>query len=389
MSSALGLGSIDGLRRRAAKTLKRERQHQKTNSEEYNVLGTQLVPPRFAADLKALFAEDNPGWRALHSDDVHEATGCLAFRLLCKGAAGAHLLLESVHRQPWAKLFRLLIDDEREKIKEELGQLRRKPCCMDRFTKTFLERYPQERVTSDEALALLRTIAALLWNNISKIENRHAQLRRFLVQRVTGWTLSQAAATALQASAQLRSLSRGALPLPEGQQKKKPRRRKLTLWEAKALKRGTVSKRQLRNASRGWTRSPAPWGWSYKVFIRMMQKGKGFPDAARNAELGALWRAADPDVKEQCAREGAAARHVLATTGRRAFAAPHPYLPPTHRRWLFQTRAFAWQCWRRTFRTPPSAAARGTGGSLPPVTQHRGKASLSAHPRRWGHQLHS
>ena len=115
-------------------------------------------------------------WKVLPPEGCTEAACCLAFRQLSRANAAMHLLLTMVRRgYPFKLISALLGAAARLAICEDFQ------CMWDSITELHLEKFPGAELGSEESLAIIETLALLMRSDISRIEARHASIRRQVV----------------------------------------------------------------------------------------------------------------------------------------------------------------------------------------------------------------
>ena len=129
-------------------------------------------------------------WEVIDSNEVTVATNVLIFTLLARQASLVEELLASPHRQPPYSIFQLL--DSKETA-VQLEQLR--PCELDGSTQHLLQTFGSFR--SEELWHSLYMEAQVCATNISRVEAKHASVRRLMHHRsVQTWSLQAADASA-------------------------------------------------------------------------------------------------------------------------------------------------------------------------------------------------
>ena len=138
------------------------------------IAATQTHESRFFSRTERLFRD--PGcWSLLPGPFVTARSSALAFRLVSRMGCAVQELLALPHSQYPYRLFLLLEDED---FAESI--LEADPCEFDAFSKSFVERFRAEGLTSPDALATLRCLATVLKTDIVDIEAKHASMRRYL-----------------------------------------------------------------------------------------------------------------------------------------------------------------------------------------------------------------
>ncbi len=120
-------------------------------------------------------------WGLVADDDLTERIKSTAFALVTRAAAGVHFHLDKVHKQGFYKLWKLL-GHSPEAAATEIWNTPR--CMRDKFTNRFLSMFPSvAALCSDDCAMTLAIIAISLRLDISRIECRHAWVRRVMLAR--------------------------------------------------------------------------------------------------------------------------------------------------------------------------------------------------------------
>jgi hypothetical protein len=131
----------------------------------------------FFAEVKQLL-EDTEPWDLLGATCDEEAMS-ISFASLATAAGGVFLHLYSRHKRYPVKLFGLLVD------KAISVALAADPSCLDdTFSRSFRGQFPSsEALASEACLWVLRAIAVIARTDTTRIECRHAALRRLQIMR--------------------------------------------------------------------------------------------------------------------------------------------------------------------------------------------------------------
>lgn len=126
---------------------------------------------RFFEQLGVLFRPEL--WRILPPSSLTVSFQALAFRMLSRAGCSVHQLLRHPHKKMPFQLFRLLDDPSLS------GELLRIPQCMwDAWSKKLLAQHPT--LEGDDLLNKLALVGHLAWKDISRVEAKHATVRRVL-----------------------------------------------------------------------------------------------------------------------------------------------------------------------------------------------------------------
>ncbi|CAE7949280.1 unnamed protein product [Symbiodinium sp. KB8] len=126
-----------------------------------------------------------------------EKCGCslrtLRFSMVASGLCSLHSLLRRARSSLPYQAFQLVAEDldegELRRYAEELAGT--PPCLRDEFCSAFLKLFPTPaELCSDEARAILQSIAAVAMTDIASIETSHSSTREFTSLRARGWTAS-------------------------------------------------------------------------------------------------------------------------------------------------------------------------------------------------------
>ena len=117
----------------------------------------------------------------------------LRFAMVGSGLCSLHSLLRRARSSLPYQAFHLVAEDldegELQRHAEELANT--PPCLRDEFCSAFLKMYPSPaELCSDEARAILQSIAAVAMTDIASIETSHSTTREFTALRARGWTAS-------------------------------------------------------------------------------------------------------------------------------------------------------------------------------------------------------
>jgi hypothetical protein len=150
-----------------------------TGSREYRIVraATNTHEKQFFERLWAIF---NSTWGAMPGKTVR--ANCQVFRMAARSGATCYELLVKRHSVYPYKLFRLLVDEE---LVEEIISDSKRPCCLDHWSKSFLDVYGSDatKLLSDESRQELLHMALVTPTDTAGIERRHASNRRRATSR--------------------------------------------------------------------------------------------------------------------------------------------------------------------------------------------------------------
>jgi hypothetical protein len=134
----------------------------------------------FFVSLKELLSEEQR-WLLLPRSLQSWRTLSLGFAMISRAGAGVCQMMVSRHRSYPFRLFALL--DPRSGVRPA-DILADPPCIRDSFSNEFLDKF-STKLDSTEARSVLACISLLHRNEISRIECRHAAVRRTLISNMT------------------------------------------------------------------------------------------------------------------------------------------------------------------------------------------------------------
>lgn len=142
-------------------------------------------------------------WGGMPDSSLTIAQRALAYRMISRIGCCVEELLRSEHRRFPVALFRLLATPDESTVAE----LKATPeCVRDAWSHTFLQTY-DDNPASEEAMAVLVSVASMLKLDIAEIECRHASIRRHLHTRIQTHVMSFSELSGMWMSQQCRTQS--------------------------------------------------------------------------------------------------------------------------------------------------------------------------------------
>lgn len=143
------------------------------------------------SSMRTLVHGDERGaWKAVIPSWRTKSVVACAFRMTSAGGAVAFTLIQSEFCRYPGKLFALLLDHE--KATDLLDDHRLRPCCLDPFSKKFMQHFGRTRqgLLSASSLAVLETVLLSMPVTTSTIEARHASAQRIKQSYGHTWSMN-------------------------------------------------------------------------------------------------------------------------------------------------------------------------------------------------------
>lgn len=143
-----------------------------TREYRVSVAASGSLEKRFFEQLQVLLGRPEM-WQAMPTSALTASFCALGFKLVSRSGCCVLELLQHPHEQMPMRMFRLLSDPEAAK-----DLLKLPACRWDPWSLQLREAHPS--LSGDEFFAKIAMVAHMLWVDISKVEAKHATIRRIL-----------------------------------------------------------------------------------------------------------------------------------------------------------------------------------------------------------------